>query len=443
MIADVLDLFAGPGGWSVALQRLGLTEVGVEWDEDVCRTAQRAGHRRHHGDVRYFDARPGSYRGLIASPPCQTFSTAGLGEGRDVVDILTAAADLVAARMTPAHAVAQLLGVRRDVAPLGFEWDVPVSFDERSALVLEPLRFALALRPEWVALEQVPAVLPIWQAIGSLLHVAGYSVATGVLSAEQFGVPQTRRRAVLVASRTHDVTLPRPTHSRYYVNDPTRLDPGVLPWVSMADALGWGMTARPYVTIATGTAAGGTDPQALGGSGARAAVQREFDAGRWRFTPAGRNLDQGLTPRTIDHPAHTITGAGSAFWLGRFNDQSGTPYDPDWPSKRPATTVAGRGIVTNPGENANRFNGSSKSRNDGVRVTVAEAGVLQSFPPDYPWSGNDGAQFQQVGDAVPPPLAEAIVRAAADELVCTNCGDDLTVQGEPFCLDCLEGGATR
>jgi DNA (cytosine-5)-methyltransferase 1 len=257
-------------------------------------------------------------------------------------------------------------------------------------------------------LEQVPAVLPIWQKIATLLP-RDYRAAVGVLSAEQYGVPQTRRRAVLVASRVRDVELPRPTHSRYYATEPGRLDEGVLPWVSMAQALSWGMTERPYLTVAPGTASGGTDPQALGGSGARRTVRREKDAGRW---------------------------------LPKFNDQSGSPFDHDWPFKRPATTIAGRGIVGNPGVNANRFNGSAKSRNDGVRVSVAEAGVLQAFPPDYPWSGNEGAQYQQVGDAVPPLLAEAILRAAADELICVECGNDTTVQGEAMCMECLEGTAT-
>jgi len=96
-------------------------------------------------------------------------------------------------------------------------------------------------------------------------------------------------------------------------------------------------------------------------------------------------------------------------WHDRFNDQSGTAYDPDWPLKRPAPTVAGRNIITNPGATANRYNGSTKRRNDGILVTAQEAGVVQGFPADYPWQGTQSQQFEQIGNAVPPPLAAAII----------------------------------
>ena len=42
---------------------------------------------------------------------------------------------------------------------------------------------------------------------------------------------------------------------------------------------------------------------------------------------------------------------------------------------------------------------------DPIRITAQEAGLLQTFPADYPWAGNKGQQFSQIGNAVPPLLA--------------------------------------
>lgn len=445
----VIELFAGPGGMSEGFSMLGLARhqaVGIEFEKDACATAEAAGHRRLLIDVGkcdpikvacfYFPSTAGCITGLHASPPCQGFSLAGKGKGREDSEMLIA---LI-------HAVAE----GHLTADEAIEYAKDNAKDDKSYLSLEPLRWIAALDPEWVTLEQVPAVLPLWEAYAEVLRAMGYSVVTGKLDAEQFGVPQTRTRAILIASRVREVSLPTPTHSRYHKRSPQRLDEGVPKWVSMAEALQWGMTERPYPTIAAGTAAGGTDPQAIGGSGARKVIATERAEGRWvekwwddspsadlptRQLPADvmlcpTNLRPNAALRRLDQPAPTMAfGHESPRWVTpeevaeyrqrvaakaaeREHNQSGTEFDLEWPCDRPAPTIAGRDIVPMPGANANRFNGSTKSRNDGLRVTIEEAGVLQSFPADYPWQGGKTSKFQQCGNAVPPLLGAAVGKCA-------------------------------
>jgi DNA (cytosine-5)-methyltransferase 1 len=219
--------FAGAGGVSEGLRLAGVTDrvVGVEnWSYAVA-TARAAGHERILADVRSPVVRDASWEidGYAGGPPCQTFSVAGKGTGRAALDDLIAAARRVADGDLPEEAIAK---VRTD------------RLDERSLLVLEPLLVIARHRPRWIMLEQVPAVRPIWDAYAIILTGRwGYSVTVDVLHSEQYGVPQTRRRAVLLGSLNRQVRMPMPTHSRFYPSNPAKLDPGVKKWVSMAEAL--------------------------------------------------------------------------------------------------------------------------------------------------------------------------------------------------------------
>lgn len=310
MTTTAIDLFAGPGGWDLACDRLGIGSLGIEFDDAAVRTRQAYGLPTIHGDVR--DYGPAEFpwaEGLIASPPCQTFSTAGNGAGRKALDKVFAGIDALAAGELP-----------------------PAFDDERTGLVLEPLRWALDGDYRWLAFEQVPTVLPVWEKMAEVLRSRGYSVATGILNAEQYGVPQTRRRAILVAKLGGPVGLPTPTHSRYYSRTPEKLDAGVLPWVSMAEALG-----------------------GLGAEGLRSNYGTGGDAANRGFRAAGS-------------PAPTLTGKADR------NKWAGPPAE---------------------------FRS----------ITQAEAATLQTFPADYPWQGTKGKQFQQIGNANPPLLAEAVLAA--------------------------------
>ncbi|MFF9840212.1 DNA cytosine methyltransferase [Streptomyces sp. NPDC013740] len=324
---EIVDLFAGPGGLDVAARDLGYEVTGIEFDQDACDTRGEAGLPTLQGDVRDFGPHKFPNATVLAGgPPCQTFTVAGGGAGRRALDEVIGFA----------RRMAQGEDVRSKLAVLD---------DERTGLVLEPLRWALeALRDgrpyEAIVLEQVPAVLPVWKEYAKILSANGYWVAEPkVLHTEQFGVPQTRRRAILVARINAVVELPAPTHRLYRKGVPRdHGDATLKPWVPMSEVLD---RSTPFEVISNyGT---GGDPKARG-------------------------------RRSSAEPAFTVTGK-----------------------------VSRNRVVGVDGSELPRFSDD-------------EAGRLQTFPRDYPWSGR--AIAQQIGNAIPPLLGKAVLGAAlgsADE----------------------------
>jgi DNA (cytosine-5)-methyltransferase 1 len=316
----MVDLFAGPGGLDVAARWLGLSVAGIEWDENACATRRTAGLETVQGDVREHGPAEFPHATILTGgPPCQTYTVAGAGAGRKALNQVLS----FIARMVDGDDITDELAALED---------------ERTGLVLQPLRWALEAHQagnayKVIVLEQVPAVLPVWEAMATVLETLGYKTVTGVLRAEEYGVPQTRRRAILIANRYLTPALPVPTHQRFRRRQvqASAEQPALLPCQSIGKTLD---RLEPFELVSNyGT---GGDPKARG-------------------------------RRTSKEPAFTVTGK-----------------------------VSRNRLFSNEGELD--------------RLKVSEAGRLQTFPADYPWSGKDVSQ--QIGNAIPPRLAAHVLAAA-------------------------------
>lgn len=420
----IVDGFAGPGGWSEGIRRfLGLNDVGLEWDEAACDTRRAAGHATVRVDVSCFVLGPlvGRVWGLLMSPPCTKFSTAGNGLGRKFIAVLADGIrrvmrgedcrqeirDLIYPAALAAREETNAARAEGKRWPQGKVEGAALEDTVATVLVLEPARFLYALiclRPEgvgvpleWAAFEQVPSVLPLWEVYAEELRRLGWSVWAGVLNAANYGVPQTRERAVLIASSVRKVAPPEPTHAK--VSAPDLFGPGLPQWVSMAEALG--LDGGEVVNTRG-------DRKTPGGN--------EFSTDRpsWALTEKTRswilhtNRDQRpdgsrqtIDPHTAPAPAPALTSKSGGQWVLKHNARANATVRT---IDEPAATLAF-------GHARNEYvltNGDQKRM-----LTVQEGAVLQSMDATYPFQGTKSKQFEQIGNMIPSRLAAHVVSAAS------------------------------
>jgi DNA (cytosine-5)-methyltransferase 1 len=346
----IVDLFSGPRGWSEGLRMLGLTDIGLELDTDAARTSQAAGHLTIQCDVTQYPTAPfvGRINGKISSPVCTPFSRAGKQAGiGDLPLVYQAIHDLARGRDTRT----QIKGACKD---------------DKSILAAEPMRWLYDLRPEWVCMEQVPDVLPLWKLYADILRSWGYSAWTGVLNAADYGLPQTRRRAILIASRVRKATAPDPTHGENTETDLFGI--ARMPWVSMAEALG----LEPGLEVNT-----------------------RGD----RKTPGGNNFP-------CDEPSWALTEKARSWWVLRQGKRSNaTVRRLDQPA---ATLVAGHAR-----HDFEWIKVDGRSDLEKRPLLIPEAAVLQGFHPGHPFHGSESKQFLQIANAVPPLLAAHVASSAS------------------------------
>lgn len=369
----IVDLYAGAGGWSCAARRLGLEVVGLELDPAACDTRRAARLPTIRTDLQHYQLPPATQLdGLIASPPCQIFSAAGNRLGARLLPVLVA-----------------------ELRTHGWAWPGH-RFPPDARLLWLVADWWDRHRPRWVACEQVPSVLPFWEALADRMRTAGWSAWTGVVDAANYGVPQNRRRAILLAHADRPAGRPEPTHAK--VPPLTLFGPELEPWVSMADALGW---PDAWVLDQREGSPNRTRELDRPAPTVTARPSTHWVLDRREGPRDGRN-----PPRTLDRPAPTVTTSA---------------VDRNWAWSRPATTVTTNARIWPPGHKLNQSDidrlgreqaeapYAGRAGTDAIRVTPIEAAALQTFPACWPWRGTKSEQARQIGNAVPPLLAEAIL----------------------------------
>lgn len=334
---SAVDLFCGAGGLSQGLQDAGILVVGgVDLDES-CAYAFESNIEAPfiHRDVRDVSKRdlealwvPGSIRLLAGCAPCQPFSPYRRG--------------------------------------------VDTSSEEQWPLLREFSRLVRDVNPELVTMENVPRIgtSAVFEEFVEDLKSYGYNVDWRSCYGPKYGLPQHRRRLVLLASRLGPIGVP---------DGPLDVDN----YRTVRDAIG---TLRP---VASGVA-DPTDPLHLSRE-LSSLNQKRIVASK----PGGTWADW---PEELLSPCHRkASGASFKNVYARM----------EWDAPAPTITTQAHNF------GAGRFGHPEQNR----PITLREAALLQGFPPGYRLikPGERVAMSKigrLIGNAVPPPIAAEVGRAA-------------------------------
>ena len=391
-----LTLFAGAGGADIGMSNAGAEHVRcIEWVKAAADTLKAAGFPGVHGDVRdltlYRDLPPIDL--LWASPPCQDWSSAGKRQGAS--------------------------GERN-----GWPW---------TWLVVDHLR-RRGLGPRWFIAENVPGMLthsgedcgkgccadparcPRTYFLEVVLKDARERFGWAdwrEINAAGLGVPQFRRRVFLVAG-PRPIRWPEMTHA-----DPASLaqasmfGPRLKPWVTVRDALGLDVHA-----LATAHGPGlSADERRISDLSSRPALTVPASpmsptAGGVMFTFIRTEATGAVaTPDTM--PAPTVGNQ----YLHRSDPGVRAASEPGRVD-RPAPTVScseekGSGENANP-QKMQRASDALFLATGRRRLTPEECAILQDLPAGYPFQGTKSAVYKQVGNAVPPKMAEVLMQAVME-----------------------------
>lgn len=293
--------------------------------------------------------------------------------------------------------------------------------DARARLFEDYLRIVKGLRPKTLVMENVPGILTIGD--GSVIEAIkaelespelGYKCLVKVLSAEEFGTPQIRRRVFIVASRigSPETLVPEPTHrsaARRAASAPKPKKGLKLP-VTIWSAIG--------------------DLPPISNGGGQVTVRREGSA----FSEFQRKVRRG-TRKLNNHVCHGLTKVNldRALHVPEGGNWRDIPRDLLPPGMQRAKLtdhtkrygrLAKKGLASTLLTKCDPHWGAYLHPTQDRTISVREAARLQGFPDAFQFAGTSlGRHYEQVGNAVPVPVAYAIGLAAANHLN-ENVADD-------------------
>ena len=271
--------------------------------------------------------------------------------------------------------------------------------DPKNQLVASFLHFADAMRPRFILMENVAEMKAGFEgAYTSLLiesleakHL-GYTVLHGVLNAPDFGVPQRRRRTFFLASRDGErVAFPRPTHAKNTGIDLFVFQNHVSVWDAIGDlpSLEHGEGIEPCEYAAPA--------QSEFQKWARQSSNQVYNHVARRLQPTQYQrlalLEPGQGIKDLPDELRPKSGYSGAY--GRLTKSMIAPTITRW--------------VFHPG--SGRFGHPVQPR----VITIREAARLQAFPDTFRFVGTYIQQSHQIGNAVPPLLAELIGCSLVDD----------------------------
>lgn len=379
-----IDLFCGAGGLSEGFRQAGFHILaGQDFDETAGATFISTHHeaRFFPGPIQEVTAsnllratglRRGEVDVLIGGPPCQGYSVYNHQRGED---------------------------------------------DPRAGLFREYLRIVEGLRPKWLVMENVTGITSISggaivRQIERGMGKLGYRVKMKILRAEEFGVPQERRRIFFIATRTpNPILFPNPTHGY-----------GLADFVTVWDAI----SDLPQVVN------GGKPRNLAYPSGPKNEYQRMLRGNETRVT----NHEPPRLARVNEERMKHIPPGGSwrdlPYALLPEGMRRAKRSDHTKRYGRPRKTDLACTILTKCDVHWGAYIHPVQNR----AITVREAARLQSFPDSFVFQGSKTEQYKQVGNAVPPRLGYHVARAVLTAIEASEMNYDTSdaLPGELFDL---------